>query len=685
MDPHRNEMPDIDIDICQANRHRVINYVRQKYGHVAQIITFGTMKARAVIRDVCRVSNVPLAEANRLARLVPDSAGMTLDKALQAEPELKQAYENNNEIRQVLDICKKLEGLARHVSVHAAGVVVSDKPLTDFVPLYKPPRSEDIVTQYDGATVEKTGLLKMDFLGLKTLSVLEQARQLVRDTHGIHIDLESLDTNDPKVFDLFCSGKTKGIFQFESAGMQDLLVRMKPDRLEDLIAANALYRPGPMVLVDDYIERKHGGQWSLPHPVMSEIMSETHGIMLYQEQVMYIGNRLGDLPLRDAYALIKAIGKKDAQGVAKAKNQFIAGCIVNGLAQKQAEQIFELIERFAGYGFNKSHATRYAFIAYQTAYMKTYWPVEFMAALLTYEIGNIDKVVGYVAECDQMGIKVLPPDINNSGADFTPLYDKGKEAVICFGLAAIKGVGQTAAEHIVATRSELGCFRSLFHFCENIDLQVVNKAAVEALIKAGTFDRLGGSRAQLAARIKKAMKNGDAAAADRKRGQLNFLAQTNQRDYAKDLQYLPDVPPWPEKKMLANEKQVLGFYLTAKPLTKYAEVINTYSTHNSSALKRCGHSQLVVIGGMITDKKSYTIKNGVNVGKKMMVLTLLDLFGQTEVVLFPDILEEYGDCVVKDTIVFVKGKVDHKKEKPTIFADEVVVLEEAGAKLNAKI
>ncbi|MHC4156079.1 MAG: DNA polymerase III subunit alpha, partial [Planctomycetota bacterium] len=354
MDPERNEMPDVDIDICQEGRGRIIEYVRRKYGHVAQIITFGTMKARAVIRDLCRVLGTSLAEADRLAKLVPFSLGMTLDKALMTEPQLKQAYEQSEQTRKVIDICKKLEGLARHASVHAAGVVIADQPLTDFVPLYKAPDSNDVITQFEGPMVERIGLLKMDFLGLKTLSVLERARQLVKDIHGEEIDLENISLDDPKVFEVFSKGTTRGVFQFESGGMQDLLMKMGPDRIEDLIAANALYRPGPMILIPDYIDRKHGAKWDLPHPLMKEVLTETYGIMVYQEQVMRICNRLGDIPLREAYALIKAISKKKARTIAKERERFVAGCVDKGLGKREAKQIFELIERFAGYGFNKS-------------------------------------------------------------------------------------------------------------------------------------------------------------------------------------------------------------------------------------------------------------------------------------------------------------------------------------------
>jgi DNA polymerase-3 subunit alpha len=691
MDPQRNEMPDVDIDICQAHRGEIIDYVRQKYGHVAQIITFGTMKARAVIRDVCRVLAVPLHEADRLAKLVPFSLDMTLDKALKTEPQLKQAYEQNEQTRKVIDVCKKLEGLTRHASVHAAGVVIADEPLTNFVPLYKAPDSDDIITQYEGPMVEKVGLLKMDFLGLKTLSVLERACQLVKDIHGQGIDLEKLDHTDTDVFQLFSHGKTKGIFQFESGGMQDLLMRMRPDRIEDLIAANALYRPGPMILIPDYTDRKHGAKWTLPHPIMEEILDETYGIMVYQEQVMRICNRLGDIPLREAYGLIKAISKKKARTITKERERFVAGCIDKGLTSRQAKQIFELIERFAGYGFNKSHSTRYAFIAYQTAYMKTYWPVEFMAALLTFEMDNTDKVVEYIAECKEMGIEVLAPDINESGVDFTPLYEdveggRNKKGVIRFGLAAVKGVGEKAVEQIIAARKEVGRFKSLFHFCENADLRAANKQVIEALIKAGAFDGLGGNRAQMMAGLEKAMQIGASAQADKQNGQMNFFGQmTRQTDYVQDHESLPNVPPWPEPQLLAFEKQVLGFYVTSNPLSHHAETINLYSTHNSSQLADASQGRQIIIGGMITKMRYTLTKTGRNAGSKMAYLTLEDLQGQVEVVMFPDVLNKFGDLVVADSIVFVKGKLDYRREKPNILAVELITIEDVREKLAAKI
>jgi len=691
MDPQRNEMPDIDIDICQHSRGDVIEYVRQKYGQVAQIITFGTMKARAAIRDVCRVLGVPLPEADRLAKWVPATLGVTLDDALKTEPELKKAYDSDPRTRKVIDIARKLEGLARHASVHAAGVVIADQPLTDFVPLYKAPGTEELITQYEGPMVEKVGLLKMDFLGLRTLSVLARARDLVEEKHGKRIDLENLKLDDAKVFDIFTKGRTKGIFQFESGGMQDLLMRLEPDRIEDLIAANALYRPGPMQLIGEYIDRKHGAKWDVPHPVMKEILAETYGIMVYQEQVMRICNRLGDIPLREAYTLIKAISKKKKRIIARERERFIAGCSAKGLNHGQAERIFELIERFAGYGFNKSHSTRYAIVAYQTAYMKTYWPVEYMAALLTYEMGSTDKVVEYINECRQMGIEVTPPDINESFTDFTVVYQddeegKKQKCLIRFGLAAVKGVGEKAVEQIIRARKEGGAFKSLYHFCERVDLRAVNKQVIEALIKAGAFDKLGGSRSQMMAGQEKAMQMGAQAQADAASGQMTFFAgEQSEQSLEKDHLRLPNVPAWPETQMLAYEKQVLGFYVTSNPLSKHADTISIYSTVNSSNLDRYGQGNELVIGGMVAKIRYNITKNGRNAGAKMAVFVLEDLQGTVEVVMFPDTLAEYGSKLAVDKILFVRGKADFKREAPNIIASELIALEEVDEKIAAKV
>ena len=692
MDPERNEMPDIDIDICQAARPAALDYVRQKYGQIAQIITFGTMKARAVIRDVCRVMDVPLTEADRLAKLIPAELKMTLDKALEVEPDLKKAYDEDETTHKVIDIGRKLEGLARHASVHACGVVIADEPLTNFLPLYKQAGSDDLITQFEGPTVEKVGLLKMDFLGLKTLSVLRRSVDLIKMLHGDEIDLEAIDISDQRVFkEIFGAGRTKGVFQFESGGMQDLLMKLKPDRLEDLIAANALYRPGPMALIPDFIERKHGARWDVPHPIMREVLEETFGIMIYQEQVMRICNRLGDIPLREAYGLIKAIGKKKEAVINAGQKKFVEGSVEKGLTEKQADEIYELIKKFAGYGFNKSHATRYSFVAYQTAWLKLYYPVEFMAALLTYEMGSTDKVVEYIEECKQMGIEVLPPDINESFVDFTVVYNeehdhKKDSGVIRFGLAAVKGVGEKAVEQIIKARETAGRFKSLFHFCENVDLRAVNKQVLEALIKAGAFDNLGGSRAQMMIALERAMQVGASMQADAANGQMNFFGEGGFDGGAQsDEQSLPDVQPWPEPMMLQFEKEVLGFYVTSNPLSKHAKMIDVYSSVNTSQLSHKSQGREVTIGGMITKIRHMVTKNGRNAGAKMAVFELEDLQGKVEVVMFPKKLEQFSELVKVDTVLFVRGKVDCQRETPNILCDELVAMEEMAEKYAARV
>lgn len=691
MDPERNEMPDIDIDICQDGRAKVLDYVRNKYGHIAQIITFGTMKARAVIRDVCRVLDVPLAEADKLAKMVPASLGITLDDAIKQEPDLKKAYETNPATRKVIEIGRRLEGLTRHASVHACGVVIADEPLTNFVPLYRDSKSEDVITQFEGPLIDKIGLLKMDFLGLRTLSVIQRTVELVEAAHGVKVDIEKIDFADAKVFEIFSSGKTKGIFQFESGGMQDLLMRLAPDRIEDLIAANALYRPGPMALIGDFVDRKHGAKWTVPHPIMKEVLEETFGIMVYQEQVMRICNRLGDIPLRQAYTLIKAISKKQGSVISRQKHKFVEGCGNKGLAEQKADEIFELIKKFAGYGFNKSHATRYSAIAYQTAYLKAYWPIEFMASLLTYEKGDADKIADYIGECRRMGIEVAPPDINESFTHFTVIYEqrheqKGESGLVRFGLAAVKGVGEKAVEQIILARQKVGQFHSLFHFCENVDLRLVNKQVIESLIKAGAFDDLGGSRAQMIAGLETAMKAGANLQTDRASGQLGlFGSGEEKKDYEKDHQKLPDVPAWPEAMMLTYEKEVLGLYVTKNPLSKYADTISVYGTANTSELSEDRAGQTIVIGGMVQKIRNIVTRNGRNAGAKMAVFTLEDLQGSCEVVMWSDCYAVFGNSLAVDQVLFVKGRLDFTREMPQIICDELIDIERAAEKLAATV
>jgi len=696
MDPERTEMPDLDIDICQNGRSAVIDYVRNKYGHVAQIITYGTMKARAVIRDVCRVLEVPLAEADRLAKLVPESLGITLEKALAQEPKLRDWYEQDEKVKEVIEIGQKLEGLARHASVHAAGVVIADEPLEHFLPLYKQTDSEEIITQYDGPTVEKVGLLKMDFLGLKTLSTIERARELVRSGKQIDIDPDQIDLSDRDVLQLFSEGRTKGMFQFESSGMRDTLQKMKPDRIEDLIAANALYRPGPMKLIEDYCARKHGQTWSLPHPIMEETLAETYGIMVYQEQVMQILNRLGDIPLARAYKLVKAISKKQNKTIVAEKHHFVAGCVAKGITNNKAEEIFSLIERFGGYGFNKSHSTQYAILAFQTAYFKRYYPAEFMAALLTFEMSSTEKVAEYIEECKQMGINVLPPDVNESYVDFTVIYEDKKSKVhspqsmaeeisisqqdespfeterIRFGLAAVKGVGVKAVEEIIQARKKRSRFEDLYDLCEHIDAHIVNRGAMEALIKAGAMDSLGGTRAELWAGLSEAIEVANERQRDAQAGQMTMFENFDSDEEIKqEKKQLPKATPWSPAELAYKEKEVLGLYVTNHPLVDFAEKIHFYSTATSTDLRDKVQNTDVIMGGIISRVRFIVTKNGRAAGARMAMFSLEDLHGTVDGVIFPDALAQFEYLMQKDQMVFIRGRVDHRRGESSIIVSEL--------------
>ncbi len=700
MDPDRDEMPDIDMDICQNGRAQIIEYVRQKYGHVAQIITFGTLKAKAAIRDVCRVMGVPLADADRLAKLVPEQLKMTIAKALKQEPELKTLYKENEQYRKVIDIAQRLEGMARHASVHAAGVVVADQPLTDFLPLYKPADSEHPITQFDGDGVMAVGLLKMDFLGLRTLTILERARELAKRRTTDPIDLEKIDLTHQKVYGLFARGETKGVFQFESGGMRDVLMKMKPNRIEDLIAANALYRPGPMVNIDAYIARKHGERWRTPHPAMTEVLEETYGIMVYQEQVSRLVNRLGSIDLKRAFRLAKAISKKKTKMIQAERQPFIEGAVSNGLDQQTAEQIFDEILRFGGYAFNKAHSTGYALVAFQTAYMKVYWPVEFMAALLTYEIPAAkpeDRGL-YIDECRRMGIAIRPPDINQCEAAFTVVYEgpaeragpdgsgdgEGKKggAYIRFGLAGIKGVGEGAVQAVLDARAEGGAFRDLFDFCERADHQKVNRSTIEALIKAGAFDETGAVRKALMEVLDAAIQVGGEAQRDRRDGQLSMFDSFEAADGRKaDVSI--GTSEWSESEMLAHEKEALGFYVTSHPLTQHAGLLDRYATADTVDLRRPEFADgvEVILGGMITKIRTVITRGGRRPGSKMGIVTLEDLKGSVEAVLFPEDLERYRPMIAADRVAFFRGQVDRRREEPNLRVSEVVPIDQASERL----
>ncbi len=702
MDPSRDEMPDIDIDMCQEGRPKVIEYVRKKYGHVAQIITMGHLAAKAVCKDVGRVLGFPLSLTDKLTKLIPGTPGMTLDKAMKQVPDLAELYKSDTQVTKIIDIGKRLEGLCRNAGMHAAGVVIADQPLENFVPLYKT-GDDDLLTQFEGPVVEKVGLLKMDFLGLRTLTVLERSIQLVKQIKDIEIDVEKLDFKDKKVLDLFCRGQTKGVFQFESPGMQDLLMKMKPDRLDDLIAANALYRPGPMELIPLYCNRKHGKE-AVPqvHPLMDKILAETYGIMVYQEQVMQIFNQLGGIELSAAYKLVKAISKKQTDTIAKYKPNFLDGAVAKGISREQAVELFELILKFGGYGFNKSHSTRYAIIAFQTAFMKTYHPVEYMAALLTFEMGDTKKVEEYIDECRRLvapdgttGIEVLPPDVNTSDRDFTPVYLPSKKkrsapsGVIRFGLVAVKGVGEKAVEAIIAERQKSGVFGSLFDFCDRVNLQQVPKSTIESLIKCGAMASISPNRAQLLAAMEGAVEVGQQAQLDRRLGQMNMFGGGAESTGPRAQGVMPDVEEMAKAQLLKYEKEFLGFYITSHPLMEMQADIERYSTASSRDTAGMSDGAEITMGAVISEVRKRVTKNGRSAGQQMAIATLEDMEGQIDATIFAeslaDILKRRPDVLTKEAIVFVRGKVDKRREKPGLVVNDVIPIEEATANLTTAV
>lgn len=739
-DPDRTEYPDIDIDICQNGRQEIIDYVRQKYGHVAQIITFGTLKARAAIRDVGRVMDMPLTDVNKICELIGDGLGVTLEKAVLQEPDLAKLYKDSPSHKRVIDTARRLEGLARHAGVHAAGVVLATQPLDNIIPLYQPPGTDQLVTQWDGPTVEKVGLLKMDFLGLRTLSIIERAKLLIKqtlDTETIRksvasgigarasgvgkaedagqtsvgqppksksrdpLDLDRLKYDDASVLSLFQRGETAGVFQFESGGMRNLLMAMKPDRLEDLIAANALYRPGPMELIPNYNNRKHGRE-SVPkvNEIVDRLTDETYGIMVYQEQVMQVVNELGDIPLRSAYTLIKAISKKKIEVIDANRAQFIKGSGEKGVSEKQANELFDLILKFAGYGFNKSHSTGYAIVAYQTAYLKTYFPVQYMAALLTYESVSTEKVVEYIDECKRVmlpngkrGIEVGQPDINLSDTAFTVVFDKeepndANHGHIRFGLSAVKGVGEKAMRAIIDVRDKDGPFTSLYDFCERVPLGTVNKATIEALIKCGAFDELHGieSRAAMVAAMEGAIQAGQRAAADRDSGQMNFFGGQVEGDVAEMVPVpeatLPTVDAWSKQELLKQEKSVLGFYVSSHPMDEHQDALQRYSSCTIADVAQLRADTQAILGGMLTRvRPTFTRASG----KKMAHLTLEDKTGPIDAVVFPRTYDVVAPLLENDRIVFLQGKVDRKRETPQLLVDEVIPIERAVEQLTRAV
>jgi DNA polymerase-3 subunit alpha len=667
------------MDFCMNRRGEVIDYVTRKYGreNVAQIITFGTMAAKAAIKDVGRAMDIPYSDVDRIAKMVPTTLNIKLETALKESPALQQAYESDSQIRQLIDTAKRLEGLVRNAGMHAAGVVISPRPLHELVPLYKT-KNDEIVTAFDMVAVEKMGLLKMDFLGLTTLTILDDTLKLIKQVRNEDLKLETLPLSDQETYEkVFHSGLTSGVFQFESHGMRDVLRRYKPNSIEDLTALNALYRPGPIQggMIDDFIDRKHGRkkiEYELAE--LKEILEETLGVIVYQEQVMQIANRLAGYSLGEADLLRRAMGKKIPAEMAAQRERFVTGAVQRGYPQKKIEKIFDLMAQFAGYGFNKSHSAAYALLAYQTAFLKTHYPVEFMAALLTSVTGNTDEVVKYINECREMGIAVEPPDINVSDANFTP-----HGQAIRFGLAAVKNVGHTAIESILAARGEIGKFTSIYQFCERVDLRLLNRRVLESLIKSGAMDPLG-RRAQLVAVLDKAMEHAQKLQRDAESGQHGLFGVFQQEDAPALEDKLPEVPDWDEHTRLTSEKEILGFFITGHPLEKYREKLEdlrSLSTAELASLKSStGKDENLTTAGMITNLRVQKSKRGEFWAQGQ----LEDLSGSIDLLIFPEAYRRLQERLpsLADIPVLVRGGVRIEEgANPKLTVNEVSSLEEA--------
>ncbi len=693
LDESRREAPDIDIDFCKERRGEVIQYVKDKYGeaNVAQIGTFGTLAARAAIRDVGRTLGMPLFRVDQIVAMVPDQLGISLAQAVEQSDELATACEADADVAELIDLAMKIEGLARNVGTHAAAVVIANRPLQEYVPLQHVKGKSEVITQWAMNDVEAAGLLKMDFLGLRNLTILAKSIELIRQMTGEDVDPYRFPLDDQATFDLLCRGETKGIFQLESGGIRDLLQRMKPDSFRDVIATAALYRPGPLEggMVDQYIEVKHGRQEAeYPHPMMEEVLAETHGVMVYQEQVMRILNRLGGIPLSDAYTCIKAISKKKLPMIAKFREEFLAGAKRQGLPKPEAESLFGMIEKFAGYGFNKSHSTAYALIAYMTAYLKAHHPVAFMAALLSGDIPgrnfkSKDSLVEHLEDCRRMGIEIVPPDVNRSGADF--IVAEGK---IIFGLCAVKSCGRGAAEAIVAAR-EAGAFRDLYDFCERVDPQAVNRSTVETLVKAGALDTLGGHRGQLLAALDRAIQSAAAVAADRRSGQRGLFDDAEDDPGGNVPVDLPETPPLDEKRQLTMEREVLGFYLSSHPLEEHAAILRTFCTSNTTQVMSLNHRDEVVVGGMLAAIKFSNTKQpraGSNQTRYAM-WDLEDLDGILRCIMWPEQFAEFGKLVAPDALVAIRGVVDRRPgaEEVNLIVNELMPLEDLPARYTSGV
>ncbi len=678
----RKSMPDFDVDFCQDRRGEVIDYVRQKYGgndHVAQIITYGSMKARGVIRDVGRALDIPFGDVDRIAKLVPEQLKMTIKKAIKEEPKLMEAADKDPRVAELLEVSQTLEGLARHTSTHAAGVVVSPEPMVEYLPICKG-KDDETITQYDMKHTELTGLIKFDFLGLKTLTVIDKAITHIKTDCGTDLDISMIPMDDHKTFKLLCDGDALGVFQLESSGMRELLVKMAPEQFSDLIALVALYRPGPLDsgMVDDFVNTKHGRQEpNFPLPQLKPILEETYGVIVYQEQVMKIANVLANYSLGDADILRRAMGKKIPEVMEEEKVKFMAGARDLQVPEDKAEYIFDLMAKFAGYGFNKSHSAAYALIAYQTAFLKAHYPAQFMAALLSCDMTNTDKVVLYINECREHSIEVLPPDINESFKDFSVVDDR-----IRFGLAAVKNVGESALESIVEERIQNGPYLSLTDFCNRVDSRKVNNRVIESLIKSGSFDSLGSKRSQLLEIVPQAIEQAKAVQRDRQSGQMSLfgIVPENDNQEVNEIQ-LPDIREWDERQKLQYEKETVGFFITGHPLDDALPEIETICEYSIADLEELSEGHPVRIGGLIRSCKQLKSKNG----DPMAFVTLEDIINTVEVLVFPNAFADCYQVLNTTDPVIVSGSVQKTERGPKIVAETIDLLPDAKQKYTEAV
>jgi DNA polymerase III subunit alpha len=669
LNPERVSPPDIDVDFCQNRRGEVIEYVRAKYGPraVSQIITFGTLGAKSVVRDVGRVIGLSYSDADRLAKMIPNELGITLKSALEKNPELKQAVETEESTRQLWNYATVLEGLTRNTGIHAAGVVIGDRPLDDYIPLCRG-NDNEVITQYAMGPLTDLGMLKMDFLGLKTLTVLQDAASLIRDREP-DFSLEAIPLDDRVTFDLLDRGETIGVFQLESGGMVNLCKQFAVNSIDDIIALIALYRPGPMELIPDYVKRKKGQtKIKYEHPLLKEVCADTYGIMIYQEQVQRAANILAGYTLGQADLLRRAMGKKDKAKMAKERVNFIEGCKrVNGIDERKANAIFDLLEKFAGYGFNKSHSAAYGLISYRTAYLKANYPVEFMAGLLSNEVNNTEKIAVFVAECERLGVTILPPDVNLSHLKFVPETREEKRG-IRYGLAAIKNIGEGAMQSAIVEREENGPFKSLEDYCSRLDSKAVNRKILENLIRAGAFDFTGRDRAELFARIDQALATGASAHRDRRSGQVSLFGDLELAPASKTNGETVDFTPWSIAEKLGYEKDLLGFYITGHPLDAYREIIEGGKYVAIRDLANQEDKVIVQVAGSISafDKK-HTRKDG----KPFAILTIEDFTGSVEVMVWNEVFAKAAKEIDKGKIVAVAGKMDKREESIRLVANEI--------------